>query len=489
MAQRTNENAYLAFDLGASSGRAILGWLRNGRMEMEELHRFVTPVREEGERLFWDLDALWEELQSGLSRALERAPDLCSLSVDSWGVDYVPLDASGKPVRPAYCYRDPRTTGLMQRAFKLVPEEEIYAATGIQFMEINTLYQVLADLREEPDLVSRTANRLPIADYFNYRFSGKAVAEVSLASTTQLLEVNRRQWATGLMERFGIPHGSWPEIVPSGTRLGRAAGTSVEVIAGCSHDTACAVAAVPVEAQDEPWAYLSCGTWSLLGVEVAEPLLTDDARRFGVTNEAGFGGTIRLLKNLTGLWALQECEREWREQGVAFTYEQLFQEAEAAPPCDPIDLNDPRFGLRGAMEQRILDYCREHDRPVPESQGALVRLILESIADGHRRVLHNMEALLGTVIPTLYIVGGGSKNDLLCRLTAQACARRVVAGPAEATALGNLLIQAYAMGDLPDGLTIRDVARRSTRLKVYEASEHGNAPSQEMPYMPGYIGS
>jgi len=464
--------AYLAFDLGASSGRAMLGRFDGYRMVMEDVHRFPTPLLEKGERLYWDLDAVWLALGEGLRRASAAEPLLRSLSVDSWGVDYVPMDRAGRPVRRAYCYRDPRTQAMMDRAEALVPAADLYGTTGIQFISINTLYQVLADQVLEPDLFARTVSRLLIADYFNYRFSGRAAAEVSLASTTQLLDARHRIWAAELMERFGISEETWPPVVISGTRLGRVMANTpapVEVVAGCSHDTACAVAAVPAEADGPPWAYLSSGTWSLLGVALPEPILTEAARQAGFTNEIGHGGTVRFLKNLTGLWVLQECERAWEETGEAVDYALLLREAAAAPRSNGfVDLNETRFGMRGDMEAKLAAYCREHGLVLPQTRGAVVRLVLESLVEMYRQTLRVLEDLLGTRIEVLHVVGGGSRNALLCQWTADACGCRVVAGPAEATALGNLLVQAEAMGDLPEDLSIRDVVRNSSDLRVFE---------------------
>ncbi len=466
----SQSSTYLAFDLGASSVRAILGTLEGNRLQLEDIYRFQTPIIEAGERLYWDLDALWRGLNAGLEHALQSTPSLRSLSVDSWGVDYVPLDDDGKPVRNAYCYRDPRTLGMMDKVCKRISAHDIYAVTGIQFLEFNTIYQVYADLEQEPDLFGRTSNRLMIADYFNHRFGGRAVAEVSMASTTQLMDARKHAWSVELMDRLGMSAAAWPEIVPSGTRLGKVplGGAEVEVIAGCSHDTACAVAAVPAD-EGSRWAYLSSGTWSCLGAELPEPLITEAARQAGFTNEAGLDGTIRFLKNITGLWVLQECEREWKAAGEHLDYDTLLHEAAAAQPSGAlIDLNDQRFRLRGDMQQKLRDYCREQGLPLPRSRGEIVRLILESLAGAYRRTLHDLEGLINDRIEVLHIVGGGSLNQLLCQLTADACGCRVVAGPAEATALGNLLVQARTMKDLPEDVSVREVVRRSCELKVYE---------------------
>lgn len=469
--------AYLAFDLGASSGRAILGRLEANRMYMDELHRFTTPIIEDGEHLYWDLDAIWKHVQTGLRHALGAAPDLRSVSVNSWGVDYVPLGADGQPLRNAFSYRDPRVTDRMEPAWKTLPAPQIYAATGIQFMPINTLYQILADQEEEPARFAATHNRLMIADYFNHRLGGRAVAEVSLASTSQLMDARTQQWSPDVLDAFAIPADAWPPIVPSGTEIGTVREhPSVVVVASCSHDTADAVAATPA-AGPRSWAYLSCGTWSLLGVERPEPLLTEAARTAGFTNEAGLDGTIRFLKNITGLWILQECEREWKERGDVYTYDDLLAEAEAAPATGGLlDLSDPRFSTRGDMQAKIIDYCREHKIPISEDRGLLVRAILESLAQAHRQTLHALEDVLDASIEVLHIVGGGSQNELLCQWTADACGCEVVAGPAEATALGNLLIQARTMGDLDAGVSIRDVVRHSSDLVTYHPSPDASLP-------------
>ena len=474
---------HLAIDLGASTGRALLGHVDGTRIAVEEVHRFETPILEGGGHLFWDLHELEEQVIEGIRRALQAGSNVRSVSIDSWAVDYVPIGPDDAPLRDPYCYRDTRTRGMMEKAYRLVPRAEIYATTGVQFMPINTLYQVLADHEYEAALVGQTKRRLLIADYLQYRLSGRAVAELSMASTTQLMNVRRGAWATELMEGFGIDATTWPEIVPPATRLGpvvppkrfgpaseRAA--TIEVVAGCSHDTACAVAAVPADETGPAWAYVSCGTWALLGVERADPLLTDGAREAGFTNEVGLDGRIRFLKNLTGLWVLQECERAWTEEGMTFDYDSLSREAAAAAPAGHVvDLDDPRFAARGDMPQTLRRYCRERGLAEPQGRGAIVRLILESMAAAFRDKLAVLERLVEQRIERLHIVGGGSQNHLLCAWTARATNRTVIAGPSEATALGNLLIQARTMGTLPAGTSIREVVRASTDLRTYEPDE------------------
>lgn len=472
------QTAYLAFDLGASSGRAVLGSVVDGHLRVEEVHRFPTPLIEEGDHLYWDIEEIWQHVQEGLRLARKQAPGLRSVSVDSWAVDYVPLDAEGKVLRNPYSYRDPRVWAQFENAFETISKEELYDRTGVQLLHINTLYQVLADLEEEPDLVARTAQRLLIADYLLYRLSGRAVAELTMAGTTQLTNVRRRTWDDELMERFGIPANSWPEIVPPGTRLGPLqAGEAVDgqstpsVVATCSHDTAAAVAAVPADAEGSPWAYISCGTWSLMGIELQEPVLSAKAQKANFTNELGLDNTIRLLKNLTGLWVLQECERVWRAEEEDLSSQKLVRKARAAKSMgETIDLDDESFASRGNMPEKVRTYCRNHGVQVPQSRGEMVRLILESLAEAYRRTLKQLEEVTGEAIEIIHIVGGGSHNELLCRWTADVCSCRVISGPAEATSIGNLLVQAREMGDLPEGTTIRDVVRNSCGLKIYEPS-------------------
>jgi rhamnulokinase len=468
--------SYLGFDLGASSGRAVLGELADGRLSMREVHRFRTPVVEADGHLFWDLSALWREITIGVAIAYTDARGLRSVSVDSWGVDYVSLDANDRTLGESYCYRDPRTRGLLPTVFARVPAAELYARTGIQMMEINTVVQVVAEVEQEPDLANRTHRRLLIADYLHYRMTGRAVAERTLASTSQLVNIDTGQWDAELMQRLGIPDDQWPQIVPPGTRLGplrvsAVGGTDpgISVIAGCCHDTAAAVAAVPAEEDGPAWAYLSCGTWSLMGVERPQPIVTEASRAANFTNEAGLDDTTRFLKNLTGLWVLQECEREWREDGQTFTYAELMEEAKAAPSSGGfVDLDDPPFGERGRMNAKLHAYCSEHGIPVPGTRGAAVRLILESLVRSYARTLEILESLVGSRIEILHIVGGGVRNELLCQWTADACGRKVLAGPAEATVIGNLLVQARTLGDLPQGTSIRDVVRTSFEPAVYE---------------------
>jgi rhamnulokinase len=474
---------YLAFDLGASSGRAMLGTLDEGRVALDEVHRFPTPLVERDGHLHWDLGALWAELLEGLRLALRVAPDLRGVSVDSWAVDYVPVGHDGRALRDPFAYRDPRTRGAMERAFARVPAEEIYRRTGIQMREFNTLYQLLVDAEEEPETARATAHRLLVADYLLFHLSGHAVAERTMASTTQLVDVRTGEWDAGLIARLGLPAGGWPPIVAPGTPLGplsvaRVGESRATVVATCSHDTAAAVAATPASVDGRGWAYLSTGTWALLGVERREPIVTDAARAANFTNEAGLDGTVRFLGNLMGMWILQECERESRERGSAWDAAAVVEEARAAPaPARLLDVDDAAFATRGEMEEKIAAWCAGRGIAAPGSRGELVRLVLASLADAYGRAVRRMEEITGEPIDVLHLVGGASRNDLLCRLVADACGREVLAGPAEATALGNVLVQARALGDLPPGSSLRDVARASAALRSYR-------PDRSLPAFP-----
>ncbi|GAC1514258.1 MAG: rhamnulokinase family protein [Gemmatimonadaceae bacterium] len=467
--------SYIAIDLGASSGRVVVGTLEGATMAMREVHRFRTPLVEEGTHLRWDIEALWSDVRLGIAHALDAAPAARSISVDSWAVDYVPLDAEGTPVRRPYAYRDLRTRGRAAQAVALIGADALYATTGIQFLDINTLPQVLADIADEPALVARTASRLLIADFLLYRLSGHAVAERTIASTTQLYDVHTGTWARTVIDAIADDAARWPRIVAPGTVLGPVVANALPpgvihrplVVATCSHDTAAAVAAIPADA-GRPWAFISSGTWSLVGRELPAPVLTTAARTAGFTNEAGLDHTIRFLKNRTGMWVLEECIREWAAAGDRLPYDMLMAAAAASDPGHhSLDLDAPEFGERGGMPGKITAACVAHGVAFPTSQGAIVRLILESLAESYRRTLGELETLTGERADVVHVVGGGARSALLNQLTADACGRPVVAGPDEATSLGNLLIQARALGDLPAGVTVRDAARRTARVTEY----------------------
>jgi rhamnulokinase len=467
---------YLAVDLGASSGRVVLGTLEGDVMHLEELHRFVTPLVEEGGHLYWDIERMWDEIRLGVARGLMHGRAIRSISVDSWAVDYVPLDTAGEPLRRPYSYRDPRTTGRMERAIELMGGRgALYERTGIQFLSLNTLPQVLADIEDEPELARRAATRLLIAEYFLYRLSGEQVAEVTNASTTQVMDVRTRAWSREVIRSIVDDAWRWPSIVPPGTILGPMLPTLVPegtvnaplVVASCAHDTAAAVAAVPASGE-HTWAFISSGTWSLVGMELSAPVLHEGAREAGFTNEAGIDGTIRFLKNRAGMWVLEECRREWEEQGTRYSHAEIFRAAAEAPSSDAtIDLNAPEFAGRGDMARKLAAACAARGFAAPTTHGGIARLVLESLATSHAEALDALEAVTGTRVEDVHIVGGGARNALLNQLTADRSGRRVLAGPEEATVLGNLLVQARTLGGLPGGVSVREAARRSSSITEY----------------------
>ena len=472
-AANENTHCYLACDLGAESGRVILGILEGGVLTLEEIHRFPTGPVPLGDSMRWDVPQIFHELKTGLS-CIPAHRKACaeSLSVDSWGVDYVLTDEAGAPLGLPYHYRDKRTDTAFPAVMQMVSPEVIFAETGIQFMPINTLYQLFA---EPPEQLASASRLLLIADYFNAQFSGRGVAERSLASTTQLYNPATQQWSEELQTHLGLPPDLLPPLVDSGTVLGpllpeivaETGLPGIQVLATCSHDTGAAVAAVPEEGDD--WAYLSSGTWSLLGVELAEPLITPEAEAANFTNEIGFGGTVRFLKNIAGLWIIQECRRAWLAEGQEYTYDALTRLAEAAPPLmSLLHPDDTRFLAPGGMPEKVRAYCRETGQPVPETPGQIVRCALESLALSYRRTLEQTEALTGRTLRRLHIVGGGSHNALLNQFAADATGRTVLAGPVEATAIGNVLLQAVTLGHLASLADLRRTVRASFPVQTFE---------------------
>ena len=466
---------YLACDLGAESGRLMLGSLKDGRLSLEELHRFPNVPIEDAVGRHWNVDALFAELQTGLALAGQRGLPISSISVDAWGLDYFLLDENGAVMEPTFCYRDSRNQRGIDRTLDTLPWETLYEETGIQFMQINSLFQMAA---ESPERIERMRTFLPLGDGFNYLLSGVAKAEISLASTTQLYNPRTRNWSDKLLEAFGWPRAKFPELIPSGTRLGKlkpelaaASGLGeIEVLATCSHDTGAAVAAVP--ADGDQWAYLSSGTWSLIGVELPEPIINDAARDLNFTNEIGHGNTVRLLRNIIGLWLVQECRREWAEDGKEYDYSTLTQLAtEAIPFAALIDPSDERFFKPQSMSGAIAEFCHETDQTPPSTPGGFIRCALESLALLYHRRLNEVCELTSRKVKQLHIVGGGSRNVLLNQFTANACNIEVIAGPAEATALGNVLLQSITLGHLPNLRAARRCVRQSMDVENYKPEE------------------
>lgn len=474
---------HLACDLGAESGRVMLGTLTDdGKLDIEEIHRFPNGPVECNGQMHWDMAALFGGLKDGLKEVAARKLPVASISTDSWGVDYILLDAGGRIIPPTFHYRDARTEQGVKNAFAKADWKTIFAETGIQFMALNTIFQLAA---EKPERLNTAHQLLNIGDGFNFLLSGVVKAEESLASTSQLYNPRTKTWSKRLIDALGLPPKLFPPIVPSGTLLGPVRAdiaketglpASLEVIATCSHDTGAAVAAVPAAGDD--WAYLSSGTWSLMGVELTEPIITDASRELNFTNEIGYGGTVRLLKNIVGLWIVQECRRQWARAGQKFDYPTLTRLAAGSQPfISLINPADPRFLSPGDMPDKIAAFCRETQQPVPADPGAFVRCTLESLALFYRHTLQQMEGLVGRKIRRIHVVGGGSKNPLLNQFIANALGIPVIAGPAEASAMGNLLIQAIALGHLPSLAAAREVVRKSTAIESVEPQ--ATAPWQQ----------
>lgn len=467
---------YLACDLGAESGRLMLGTLTDGRLELVELHRFANvPVRH-GESLHWDIPRLFAGLQTGLKKAAATGVPIASVSADSWGVDYLMFDGRDQLVSPVFHYRDPRTAHGVQRALARVSWPEIFAETGIQFMPINALYQLMAESEER---LGQTRRLLGVGDGFNHLLGGEACVDQSMASTWQLYNPRAGDWSWKLIDALGLPRSIFPPVVPCGSLVGKlkpelaaASGLpALDIIATCSHDTGAAVAAVP--AGEGSWAYLSSGTWSLMGLELAGPVINDASRELNFTNELGLGGTIRLLKNIVGLWIVQECRRHWAErEGREMDYATLTELAAAAPPfVSLINPADPRFLAPGDMPLKITAYCQETGQPAPATPGTFIRCVLESLALLYRQTLEQLERLTGRKIERLHIVGGGGKNALLNQFAANACQLPVITGPVEATAAGNVLIQAITLGHVTSLAAARGIVRDSFAVQRIEPRE------------------
>jgi len=462
---------YLACDLGADSGRVILGTLDGGRISLEELHRFPTGATKVAGALHWEFDRLLNELKTGLKAAATKKLPIASISTDSWGVDYVMYDGRGLPMLPVWCYRDSRTAQGVEIVKEKVEWPVIYAETGIQFMALNTIYQIVT---EPPARLASAKHILLIADAINFFCSGVARNEISLASTTQLYNPIHKRWSRKLFTALGLREDVFAPLCPSGTRLGpmkrnlalEVGLPQIEVIASCSHDTGAAVAAVPADGVN--WAYLSSGTWSLMGVEKPQPVINDQSRNLGFTNEIGCGDTVRLLKNIVGLWLIQECRRQWVKTGKKFDFAELEKQAVTAPPfVSLINPNDPRFLSPDDMPRKIADFCRDTGQPVPAGVAATVRCIYESLALFYRVVLRQIERLIGQKIERLHIVGGGSKDATLNQFTANALKIPVLAGPTECATLGNILVQAMALGHVESHEAARQVVRESFALQTF----------------------
>jgi rhamnulokinase len=469
---------FLAADLGAESGRVVLGTIKNERLEVRELYRFPNgPVQLLG-RLHWNLPGLFEEIKKGARSCVQDAgvqPE--SLAVDTWGVDFGLVAADGSLLGLPYAYRDPHTLGIMDEFFKRMPREEIYALTGIQFLTFNSLFQLAALVRDRSPLLEAASGLLFMPDLFHYLLTGRRSSELTIATTSQLYDPRKSGWSRELLAALGLPESLMQDIRRPGTIIGpltaevaEETGLSREtrVIATATHDTASAVAAVPAEGHD--WAYISSGTWSLMGIESSAPIINSRTLKLNFTNEGGIEGRTRFLKNVTGLWLLHQCRRKWQGGSAnGPSYADLVESAEESPGFRTlIDPDAPDFLNPADMPGAIQAFARRTGQPEPDSRPAFVRCILESLALKYRYVLDQLREVSPHSIARIHVIGGGSRNGLLCRFTAEAAGLTVVAGPAEATASGNIMVQALALGVVRDPEEIRAIMRNSVKLTSYE---------------------
>jgi rhamnulokinase len=474
---KDRQKKFIAFDLGAESGRCVVVQLSDQRILLEEVHRFATHNVRYEKGFHWDVLALYQEIIEGLSEARKAfGSQFDGIAVDTWGVDYVLVDAEGRIIGYPYHYRDDRTDAIMQKAFAIVPKEKLYARTGIQFAQFNTVFQLLAEKERSSSFLELAHRMLLMPDFLNYLLSGVMKSEYSITSTTSLTDPLTRDWAWDLIDLFGFPRKLFQDIVAPGTVIGTllpsvAAATGLQsdipVIATAGHDTAAAVMSVPTDSESD-WAFLSSGTWSLMGVEADRPMVTPEAMEHNFTNEGGVAGTTRFLKNIIGLWPLQECRRDWAASAGDYGYPVLAELARRHGPAHAwVDLNDPRFFKAGDMPKKVLAYLHETAQPVKQDIGYVVRVIMETLAFNYRQTVTEIGALTGRKVVKLHAVGGGIQNELLMQLTADALGRTVLAGPTEGTVIGNVGGQALATGTVTSVAEWRRIVADSIGVNVY----------------------
>lgn len=467
----------LAIDFGASGGRAMIGTLQEGKISIEEIHRFSNdPVILRG-TMYWDVLRLFHEIKQSLIKAKQHGK-IDSIAVDTWGVDFGLLDKDGVLLENPVHYRDDRTYGMLEKSFTKIDKSEFYGITGNQFMEINTAFQLLSMTENRKEVLARAKDLLLMPDLFHYFLSGIKKAEISIASTTQLFDAKKHIWSEKVIEKLGLQKEMFPEIVPTGTVIGELSKElceelsmePVKVVAVAGHDTQDALAATPAKEQD--FIFLSCGTWSLLGTELDEPIINDISRELNITNECGYGGKTSFLKNIIGLWLIQESRRQWAREGKEYSFSQLEELAEKAEPfrCF-IDPDDPIFVPAGDVPSRIRAYCKRTGQTVPCSEAEIVRCIDESLALKYRLSLEEIKKCTGKEYETIYMIGGGTQSRLLCSMTASACGCTVSAGPVEATVLGNVAIQFIASGAIRDLAEARQIIRDSQEISYFKPQD------------------
>ncbi len=474
---------FIAFDLGAESGRAVAGILKDRSLALDVLHRFPTGAAPLGDTIYWDQPGIHRELRRGLAAySAKYGRELDGVGTDSWGVDFGLLDKDGRLVGNPVHYRDKRNEGMPEALFSVLPKMDLMRTTGTQIMQFNTIYQLFYMTRKQKHLLDISESLLLIADLQNYFFCGEKAAEYTLASTTQMLDAQERDWATGLLKQAGLPVEILPQVVSPCSVVGQIIPSIAEecnvksapVIAPACHDTASAIAAVP--AQGDDWLYLSSGTWSLLGAELSEPLINDKTIALNFTNEGGVDGTIRFLKNIMGLWLIQECKRQWEREGENIDYGTLVELASGAQPfVAVINPNHSDFIAPVGMPARICEFCRKTGQRVPQTKGEIIRTAMESLALIYRYTFEQIEELTGRTYSTLHIVGGGTQNKLLTRFTADCLGKTVKAGPVEGTALGNILMQAMAVGEIASLSEAREILLNSCEVETFDPASDRSA--------------
>jgi rhamnulokinase len=473
-----NTNQFLAFDFGASSGRGIIGSLENNKIQLEEIHRFSNNMTFLHGSYYWDIFRLYDEIRAGLASCKQKGIVPESVAVDTWGVDYALLDEKGNFLGIPYAYRDHRTDTAMDELFQRIPPEKLYQLTGIQFMQFNTVFQLYATVRDKLPALNLAKDLLFMPDIFNYMLSGIKKTDFSFATTSQLYNPNTGAWEKQIFDTIGVSMDIMQDIVEPGTVLGELHPDlakeyglrGVDITAVASHDTGSAIAAIPSE--DQNFAYISSGTWSLMGFESDHPVINDASARLNFTNEGGVGHTFRVLKNIMGLWLIQECKRIWDGQQKKYTFPELVKMSQQAPAFRSlVDPNDARFLNPQSMPNAIAEFCKETNQPVPEKPGEFARCIFESLAFAYRKTVEGMKEISDKQIDRIHIIGGGSQNELLCQFTANATGLPVVAGPAEGTALGNIMVQAMAKEFVSSLKEIRQLVRGSFTFKTFEPDD------------------
>lgn len=469
-----DRRVFLAFDLGAESGRAVVGLLSEDKVTLKEVHRFINrPVRILG-RLYWNVTQIFQELKQGLINGVREFPDIESIGIDTWGVDFGFISKNNELVGLPVCYRDHRTDGVPEKVFEIIPREKLYQLTGIQIMQINSIFQLYSMKLEDSSLFNSIYKLLFMPDLFNFMFTGKISTEFSIATTSQLYDPINNRWSEEIFDALKLPIEIMPEIMSTGTDLGNIYADikeelgigDITVVAPAEHDTGSAVAAVPARGED--WAYISSGTWSLMGVEIDKPIITKESMSFNFTNEGGVNGTFRFLKNITGLWLLQGCRRSWEKEGYNLSYSEIVKLAEESKPFKFfIDPDDPSFLNPPDMPSAIKDFCIRTKQGVPETKGEIARCVLESLAFRYKEVFESLKSLIKKNISVLHIVGGGSQNTLLSQFTADALGVPVYTGPVEATAMGNIMVQAIVKGAIKNLEEGRRMIKNSFETVVY----------------------